>query len=141
MDFSALSRGRAIVGALLLIAALFVAGRFVLGAGVAQEAEPASSSATGELSAEPAPRLVVHVAGAVSPRGLYRLAHGARIADALHRAGGATKRAELSLVTLAAPLSDGTQVVVPRRAPPVTAGLAGGGEVGRAAPAPARPTN
>jgi hypothetical protein len=75
MDLSALSRGRAIVGALLLIAALFIAGRFVLGAGSAQEAEPASSSATGELSAEPAPRLVVHVVGAVRRPGLYRLAH------------------------------------------------------------------
>jgi competence protein ComEA len=133
MDFSALSRGRAIVGALLLIAALFVAGRFVLGAGAAQETEPASSSATGELSAEPAPRLVVHVVGAVRRPGLYRLAHGARIADALHRAGGATKRADLSLVNLAAPLSDGTQVVVPRRAPPVTAGSAEAGDA--AAPA------
>jgi competence protein ComEA len=129
MDLSALSRGRAIVGALLLIAALFVAGRFVLGAGAAQEAEPASSSATGELSAEPAPRVVVHVVGAVRRPGLYRLAHGARIADALHRAGGATKRADLSLVNLAAPLSDGTQVVVPRRAPPV----AGSAEAGDAA--------
>jgi competence protein ComEA len=136
MDLSALSRGRAIVGALLLIAALFIAGRFVLGAGSAQEAEPASSSATGELSAEPAPRLVVHVVGAVRRPGLYRLAHGSRIADALHRAGGATKRADLSLVNLAAPLSDGTQVVVPRRAPPVTAGSAEAGDAATAASGP-----
>jgi competence protein ComEA len=121
MDLSALSRGRAIAGALLLIAALFIAGRFVLGAGAAREGAP-TPSATGELNAEPAPRLVVHVVGAVRRPGLYRLAHGSRIADALHRAGGATKRADLSLVNLAAPLSDGTQVVVPRRAPPVTAG-------------------
>lgn len=125
MDLSALSRGRAIAGGLLLIAALFIAGRFVLGAGAAQESEP-SSSAGGELSAEPAPRLVVHVVGAVRRPGLYRLAHGSRIADALHRAGGATRRADLSLVNLAAPLSDGTQVVVPRRAPPAPAGSAAG---------------
>jgi competence protein ComEA len=128
MDLSALSRGRAIAGGLLLIAALFIAGRFVLGAGAAHESEP-SSSVGGELSAEPAPRLVVHVVGAVRRPGLYRLAHGSRIADALHRAGGATRRADLSLVNLAAPLSDGTQVVVPRRAPPApTASAAGDGE-------------
>jgi competence protein ComEA len=128
MDLSALSRGRAIAGGLLLIAALFIAGRFVLGAGAARESEP-SPSATGELSAEPAPRLVVHVVGAVRRPGLYRLAHGSRIADALHRAGGATRRADLSLVNLAAPLSDGTQVVVPRRAPPApAASSAGDGE-------------
>jgi competence protein ComEA len=126
MDLSALSRGRAIAGGLLLIAALFIAGRFVLGAGAAEESPQPSSSAAGELSAEPAPRLVVHVVGAVRRPGLYRLAHGSRIADALHRAGGATRRADLSLVNLAAPLSDGTQVVVPRRAPPALAGSAAG---------------
>jgi competence protein ComEA len=47
--------------------------------------------------------------------GLYRLVHGARIADAVRRAGGATRRADLSLVNLAAQVSDGSQVVVPRR--------------------------
>jgi competence protein ComEA len=65
--------------------------------------------------------------------GLYRLAHGARIADAVRRAGGATRRADLSLVNLAAQISDGTQVVVPRRVV-VEAGASGG--VG-GAPAPA----
>jgi competence protein ComEA len=126
MDLTALSRRRAIAGALLLIAALFVAGRYLVGTGAAEEAEPAESAA-GELSAEPAPRLVVHVVGAVRRPGLYRLARGARIDDALRRAGGATRRADLSLVNLAAPVSDGTQVVVPKRAPPVASGSAPGG--------------
>jgi competence protein ComEA len=123
MDLDALSRGRAIAGALLLIAALFLGGRYLAGAGSAQQArsEPA---AAGELRAEPRPRLVVHVVGAVRRPGLYRLGDGARIADALRRAGGATRRADLSLVNLAAPLSDGTQIVVPKRAPPATGGSA-----------------
>jgi competence protein ComEA len=129
MDLSALSRGRAIVGALLLIAALFVAGRYLAGAGVAEE-RTAAEPVAGELRAEPAPRLVVHVVGAVRRPGLYRLVAGARIADALRRAGGATRRADLSLVNLAAPVSDGTQVVVPRR----VAVAAGGGEAPAAAP-------
>jgi competence protein ComEA len=128
MDLSALSRGRAIAGALLLIAALFVAGRYLAGAGAAEE-RTASAPASGELRAEPAPRLVVHVVGAVKKPGLYRLANGARIADALRRAGGATRRADLSLVNLAAPVSDGTQVVVPRRVSAAT-----GGEAAAAAP-------
>jgi competence protein ComEA len=85
------------------------------------------------LRAEPRPRLVIHVVGAVRRPGLYRLADGARIADALRRAGGATRRADLSLVNLAAPVSDGSQVVVPRRAPPVAAGS--GSEAGDPAPA------
>jgi competence protein ComEA len=121
MDLSALSRGRAIVGALLLIAALFVAGRYLAGAGSAQEKAPVTDAA-GELRAEPRPRLVVHVVGAVRRPGLYRLADGARVDDALRRAGGATRRADLSLVNLAAPVSDGSQIVVPKRAPLVPSG-------------------
>ena len=126
MDLSTLSRGRAIAGALLLIAALFLAGRHLAGAGTATESGPTVAAEAGELRAEPRPRLIVHVVGAVKRPGLYRLADGARIADALRRAGGATRRADLSLVNLAAPVSDGTQVVVPRRASPVTGGSAAG---------------
>ena len=123
MDLSALTRGRAIAGALLLIAALFLAGRLLADAGSASEGgSSADPPAAGELRAEPTARLVVHVVGAVRRPGLYRLADGARIADAVRRAGGATRRADLSLVNLAAPVSDGTQVVVPRRAPPAPAG-------------------
>jgi competence protein ComEA len=126
MDLSALSRTRAIVGALLLIAALFLAGRYLAGAGSAQESRPVTDAPAGALSAEARPRLVVHVVGAVRRPGLYRLTDGARIADALRRAGGATRRADLSLVNLAAPVADGTQVVVPRRAPPAPEGAAEG---------------
>jgi competence protein ComEA len=124
MDLSSLSRGRAIAGALLLIVALFLGGRYLAGAGAAEERPAGVEPASGELQAEPAPRLIVHVVGAVRRPGLYRLAHGSRIADALRRAGGATRRADLSLVNLAAPVSDGTQVVVPRR---VAAGATGDG--------------
>ena len=61
--------------------------------------------------------LVVDVVGAVRRAGLYRLPQGSRIADAVARAGGATRKADLALVNLAAPLADGTQIVVPARAP------------------------
>jgi competence protein ComEA len=84
----------------------------------------------------PPPRLVVDVAGAVRNPGLYRLPHGSRIADAVARAGGATGKAALDGVNLAAPLADGEQVVVPARipggavaAPPVTGGTAQSGPV------------
>lgn len=126
MDLSALSRRRAIAGALLLIAALFLAGRYLAGAGSAQQGRSVAAAPAGELRAEARPRLVVHVVGAVMRPGLYRLEDGARIADAIRRAGGASKRADLSLVNLAAPISDGTQIVVPRRAPPAGAEPASG---------------
>ena len=64
-----------------------------------------------------APKLVVHVAGAVRRPGLYRLAEGKRVADAVARAGGATASADTAAINLAAPLADGTQVLVPRRVP------------------------
>jgi competence protein ComEA len=87
-----------------------------------------------------APPLVVHVVGAVRRPGLYRLTQGKRIADAVARAGGATRRADLAAVNLAAPLADGQQVVVPRRLPPATA-AAGSGSDRSAAPGPSGPVH
>jgi competence protein ComEA len=60
---------------------------------------------------------VVDVAGAVLRPGVYRLKRGARVADAIARAGGPTRRADVALVNLAAPVADGQQIVVPRRVP------------------------
>jgi competence protein ComEA len=58
----------------------------------------------------------VDVTGAVRRPGLYRLPDGSRVADALERAGGPTRKAFLEAVNLAAPLADGQQVLVPRKA-------------------------
>ena len=60
-------------------------------------------------------RAVVHVVGAVRRPGVYRLPAWARLAAALRRAGGATARADLQGVNLAAKVSDGQQVIVPAR--------------------------
>jgi len=80
-----------------------------------------------------APKLVVYVVGAVRRAGLVRLREGARIADAVERAGGPTRRADLSLVNLAAPVADGQQVIVPVRVAPgvgsVGVGAASGAKV------------
>jgi competence protein ComEA len=127
-----LSRRRALAGALLLVAALVVGGRYLGGAGASSgPAEPARPLEAVDASAPAA--LVVHVVGAVRRPGLYRLKEGSRIADAVARAGGATRRADVSLVNLAAPVADGAQVVVPRRTPAAAAGS------GAAAEAPAGP--
>src|SRR5215213_209127 len=119
-----LSRRRALAGAVLLAAALFVAGRYLAGAGASSGASgPAERPLEAVEAAAPA-ALVVHVVGAVRRPGLYRLRDGARVADAVARAGGATRRADVSLVNLAEPVADGVQVVVPRRAPAAASGSA-----------------
>jgi len=79
-------------------------------------------------------RLTVHVAGAVRRPGVYVLSAGARVNDALRRAGGAGGRADLTAVNLAAKLEDGRQVLVPERvaAPAVPGGAAASGGAGAA---------
>jgi competence protein ComEA len=80
-------------------------------------------------------KIVVHVVGAVRRPGLYALRNGARIADAVRRAGGTTRKANLEAINLAAPAEDGLQVVVPRRQPAVASGgAAGPGETAASGP-------
>ena len=107
-----ISRRALLLGAVALVLALVLASRFLRDAGTASVTPAPEAPAR----AAPAAPLVVDVVGAVRRPGLYRLQQGSRIADAVARAGGATAKAELQLVNLAAPLADGTQIVVPARA-------------------------
>jgi len=88
----------------------------------------AADGASGSVSVERAGggRVTVHVAGAVRRPGVYRLAAGARVDDALRSAGGAKDRADLTAVNLAAKLEDGRQVLVPERAAPAAGGATPG---------------
>jgi competence protein ComEA len=115
-----LARRRALLVVLAALVAFVLAVRHL-----ADARTPSAQSVPAKvepLSAESAPKLVVHVVGAVRRPGLYRLPERSRIADAVSRAGGATRRADLSAVNLAAPVSDGVQVVVPVRVPTAPGG-------------------
>src|SRR6266508_373753 len=95
-----------------LVAAVLavLAGMRLLGGGdgaapaVRVDGADSASARRGDPSA-PAPgdtTLYVHVAGAMRRPGLIRLPSGARVATALRRAGGPGRRADLTLVNLAA---------------------------------------
>jgi len=122
-----LQRRRLLLAAAGSLALILLAGRFVLGAGTTTVAPlPSPPAETAGVTGLEAARVVVDVVGAVRRPGLYRLEQGSRIADAVARAGGATGKADLAQVNLAAPLADGEQVVVPKRGAAGAAGAAVG---------------
>jgi len=90
----------------------FMQGQARGGAGAAQVARaPAAVKIE-----RPAPTAaLVHVAGAVKHPGVYRLHDGDRVKDAVARAGGPRAKADVNAINLAAKVTDGQQVVVPRR--------------------------
>jgi competence protein ComEA len=128
------------------LGARYLRTQVVTGGGDAAGAAPALTTAQPPAGAAPGGdatvrleradggRVTVHVAGAVRRPGVYRLPAGSRVDDALRRAGGAARRADLTAVNLAAKLEDGRQVLVPLRPPragaAATVGAGGGGAAG-----------
>ena len=133
MIFERLPRRHTAILLIVCVAVLALVGKRLAATGTASSPAAQATSFTQEPAAVKAagvPRLVVYVVGAVRRSGLVRLSEGARVADALEHAGGPTRRADLALVNLAAPVADGQQIVVPARAPLG----AGGAEVGPGTP-------
>jgi competence protein ComEA len=100
--------------------------------GASPSAVPAVAAVAGSVSASASASasatLIVDVAGAVRRPGVFEFAPGDRVIDAVQRAGGALDKADLTLLNLAAPLTDGQQILVPKRgaAPPAGAVVPGG---------------
>jgi competence protein ComEA len=55
--------------------------------------------------------------------GVFQFQPGDRVIDAVDRAGGALEKADLTLLNLAAPLSDGQQILVPKQGAAAPSGV------------------
>jgi competence protein ComEA len=116
-----LSRSQVLVYGAVAVALLLVGARAIRAESGAETSTAAASSFNGSsgfsLKSGGGGDLVVDVAGAVRRPGVYRLPAGARVVDAIERAGGAAGGALLEGINRAARLTDGQQVMVPRRGP------------------------
>lgn len=74
--------------------------------------------------------LVVDVTGEVRRPGVYRLREGARVGEALRRAGGLTADGDAASVNRAAKIADGQQIRVPARLESPAAGAGAGAAAG-----------
>ena len=101
----------------LVAAALAVVAGVKLLGGSEPPAAPvkvdAAATSADSSSSEDEQTVYIHVAGAVRRPGLVELPAGTRVATALEKVGGPTRRADLTLVNLAAKVQDGQQIVVP----------------------------
>jgi competence protein ComEA len=77
------------------------------------------------LAPSPTVQIMVHVVGEVREPGLYQFPMGARVVDAVDRAGGLTAAADANALNMAARLADGQRIAIPAQglaAPSVSAG-------------------
>jgi competence protein ComEA len=131
MKLPEISRHQAIVVCVLTLAVLVVAGK-LLGARHSPVRSRAQVKLVGAGSSSRS-QLLVDVSGAVRRPGVYKLPVGSRINDALVKAGGSIRAADLTLVNRAAPLTDGQQVLVPEKVAATTSAPSSSGSA-QAAP-------
>jgi competence protein ComEA len=136
-----LSRSQLATYALAAVVVVVLGIRFMQGQarGGAGNAQAARGPAPVKIERPASTAALVHVAGAVRHPGVYKLRDGDRVKDAVARAGGARESADVNAINLAAKVTDGQQVVVPRRGAAASAvgdpsAGAGAGEAGAAQP-------
>ena len=110
------------------------APQFTLPRAGAEGTDPAGPTAAGGATSPTSAMLTVHVAGAVVSPGVYAVAAGARVADALTAAGGPLPEGDVDRLNLAAHVADGDRVFVARKGDdPADGGTSAGPGAGTAA--------
>ena len=141
-------------GAVLAVGLLVAVGLAFLGAAsppaqlTLPKAQPGSAPPDGapetSLPATTPVTVTVHVAGQVRSPGVYAVPSGGRVADAVVAAGGTAAEADVEQLNLAARVSDGERVYVPKKgeaAPAAAAPPAPAGSGTKAGGAPAGPVD
>ena len=122
-----ISRTQVVAYGALAVALLLIGARSLRAEGAGTGGGAAAPAAAFRVGDSGGGDVVVHVAGAVQRPGVYRLPAGARVTDAVERAGGTAPKAALDAINLAARLADGQQVVVPAAGPGGSVATSGAG--------------
>lgn len=81
---------------------------------------------TNTINATQNNEIIVHITGEVKKEGVIHLNKGDRIIDAIKKAGGETKQADLSQVNLAYELQDGQKIYIPNKNEKISEYIVGG---------------
>lgn len=116
-DFARASPGE--VALIAVVASAVVAGSVFVYLRTNEPPAPEIQTIPAAEVSPQAAKLVVHVAGEVMTPGVYELEAGSRVRDAIAAAGGQRDGADLDALNLAATISDGEKVLVPRKGEPL----------------------
>ncbi len=83
--------------------------------GIKVENPVQSNMQAGSLPDTQTSKITVYVTGAVNKPDVYNLPSGSIVKDAILKAGGATKNADLIAINLAKKVEDGEEIIVPKK--------------------------
>jgi len=131
--FKPYARWAAVVAGAIALAFAYFAPHRSDSVVVADDSSPPQPIASADLAASAAPaslstgQIAVYVCGAIRHVGVFRLAPGSRVVDAVTQAGGLAGDADPEAINLAEPLVDGMKIDVPKKgARPATYSFDGG---------------
>lgn len=133
--------GYALIGIVLVLAGARWIHAGTASSGVPPAGATAARAPSVRVERPAAGPAIVHVAGEVHRPGVYHLAAGTRVDEAVRRAGGVTRHADLNALNLAAKVEDGRQILVPAKAAAGTPGSTVSAAAGLPGGPPAAPVN